>query len=449
MVVVSKSESAVGIPPLEALLSDGRELAKARSQWQYGDWQSLIHLDQHPLDAHPDRAKLSLLVAAGHQQTGNHEAAEFYVRQSIQWGCDRTLVSRMLIAGALNTLARAAAAKGDLPSARRLFEEAVSTVTPDADVKLVAHARCTRELARLGLLEDALQQLESAAERPAGPVRRDAHAKVVDMEIDWLRERVLSLQRQHLVQAATSKAASTKSSTPTTATPSPDERRYYGLHGLDRKLEAYIDYDNGYFVELGANDGISQSNTCYFERHRNWRGVLIEPILHNFQQCRQSRSPENRYFCCACVSHGFDQRFVELAYSNLMTTPVGLETDIGDPLAHARSGEVYLREGEQVVPVLAPARTIDDILTEAQAPSVIDLLSLDVEGAEIEVLKGLDHSRFRFRFILVECRSPELLETYLNDEGYALVDRLSQHDFLFEDAHEAGRIPLQAARRLP
>jgi hypothetical protein len=42
--------------------------------------------------------------------------------------------------------------------------------------------------------------------------------------------------------------------------------RYHGLNGLDKKMEAYLGYDNGYFVELGANDGVSQSNTLYFEK---------------------------------------------------------------------------------------------------------------------------------------------------------------------------------------
>lgn len=44
--------------------------------------------------------------------------------------------------------------------------------------------------------------------------------------------------------------------------------KYFSLNQLDRKLEEFVDYNNGYFVELGANDGVTQSNTLYFERHR-------------------------------------------------------------------------------------------------------------------------------------------------------------------------------------
>ena len=47
---------------------------------------------------------------------------------------------------------------------------------------------------------------------------------------------------------------------------------------MDRCLEQYLPYKNGFFIEVGANDGFAQSNTYYFERFLKWRGILIEPI---------------------------------------------------------------------------------------------------------------------------------------------------------------------------
>ena len=49
-----------------------------------------------------------------------------------------------------------------------------------------------------------------------------------------------------------------------------------------------------------------------------------------------------------------------------------------------------------------PVRTLDEILTEARAPSPIDLLSVDVEGHELDVLRGFDFARWRPRLILLE-----------------------------------------------
>jgi hypothetical protein len=59
-------------------------------------------------------------------------------------------------------------------------------------------------------------------------------------------------------------------------------RDRFALDNLDVKLERYLDFDGGTFVEAGANDGVAQSNTLYFEWRRGWRGLLIEP-------CRSSR----------------------------------------------------------------------------------------------------------------------------------------------------------------
>ena len=210
--------------------------------------------------------------------------------------------------------------------------------------------------------------------------------------------------------------------------------RYHGLNGLDKKMEAYLGYDNGYFVELGANDGVSQSNTLYYERHRGWKGLLVEPAPHNYLQCRANRSPANSIQCAACVSFGYTGEFVRIAYSNLMSTPLGLATDIADPRAHAQSGRAFLGQSEDVFEYGAVARTLNDLLGVAGAPALIDFLSLDVEGAELEVLQGVDHDAYRFKYILVECRDFQRMQTYLTTVDYVFVEKLSEQDYLFRSA---------------
>ena len=74
---------------------------------------------------------------------------------------------------------------------------------------------------------------------------------------------------------------------------------YYAINNLDKKLEKYVNYDGGFFVELGANNGISQSNSLYFEIKRKWKGILIEPTYENFLKCKENRSSKNHIFCNA------------------------------------------------------------------------------------------------------------------------------------------------------
>lgn len=211
------------------------------------------------------------------------------------------------------------------------------------------------------------------------------------------------------------------------------DRQYFGLNHLDQKLEPFINYDRGFFIEIGANDGVNQSNTLYFERYRNWRGVLVEPFPTNFFHCRRNRSKETQVFCAACVPFGYSERFVPINYSNLMSTSEIAGGDIEDVRQHANLGKQFLPPEEDVFTFGAEAKNLQDILIEAKAPPVIDLFSLDVEGVELQVLEGVNHDSFRFRNLLVECRSLPRMNAYLEERGYRLVQNLSEHDYLFAD----------------
>jgi FkbM family methyltransferase len=206
---------------------------------------------------------------------------------------------------------------------------------------------------------------------------------------------------------------------------------YWGLHELDRQIEKYLDFDNGYFVELGANDGHFQSNTLYYEQSRGWRGILIEPAPVLCQRCRENRSRANHVVNAACVSFTYPAETVELIYSNAMSVSLHVETDLVDPAAHAELGRQFLRSDETLFNFRAPARTLNSVLVEANAPRRIDFLSLDVEGAEIEVLKGINHEAFRFRYMLIECRDIDRLRSYLKTERYRLVEKFNEHDYFF------------------
>ena len=213
----------------------------------------------------------------------------------------------------------------------------------------------------------------------------------------------------------------------------PPAQLYWGLHELDRQIEKYLDYEGGYYVELGANDGKLASNTLYYERSRNWRGVLIEPAPNLFIKCRENRSAKNHIVCAACVSFDYKHEFVKIIYSDSMSVSLNVETDVGDPVAHTELGRQFLKPGETSFTFGALATPLNSILLEAKAPKLIDFLSLDVEGAELEVLKGIDHDAFRFRYMLVECRDLARLARYLRPLQYSLLEKFNEHDYLFKD----------------
>ena len=76
---------------------------------------------------------------------------------------------------------------------------------------------------------------------------------------------------------------------------------------------------------------------------------------------------------------------------------------------------------------------LNNILLKANAPKQIDFLSLDVEGAELEVPKGINHNEYRFKLICIESRSIEKITDYLSINNYYMIEKLSPLDYLFKD----------------
>ncbi len=211
--------------------------------------------------------------------------------------------------------------------------------------------------------------------------------------------------------------------------------KYKGANNLDKKIESYLNYNNGYFVELGANDGITQSNSYYFEKYRGWRGTLVEPTPHNYLKCIQNRKNETQVFLNACVSFDYNEKFVEIIYSNLASTSVGVETDIDNSENFHKQHKNFLEKKNNEVNFRfgAVADNLNNILTKANAPKQIDFLSLDVEGAEIEVLKGLNHKEYRFKLICIESRDIKKTKNFLEMNEYLLLEKLDGLDYLFKD----------------
>ena len=140
----------------------------------------------------------------------------------------------------------------------------------------------------------------------------------------------------------------------------------------------------------------------------------------------------NKIFCNACVGFDYEDEFVEMTYSNLTTISNSLEKDIGDEKKFINQSTHYLKSFEEHFIFGAKARTLTSILIDAGSPEKMDFLSLDVEGCEIEVLRGFDFSRFSFKFLLIESRSLDELSNFFLPHQYFLEAKFSEHDYLFK-----------------
>ena len=206
-------------------------------------------------------------------------------------------------------------------------------------------------------------------------------------------------------------------------------RSSYGLDGLDlRLLERIGPRRGGYYCELGAYDGVEQSNTYLLQKKYGWSGILVEPSSRQFVDCIRNRdfAVPPRVVCAACVHSDYEGEFVSLTDSGMMSVASGLDIDSVSARSHAREGLQFLADERFSHCYGACARTLSSILDEVGAPADFDLLSLDVEGNELSVLKGIDWAIHRPIWILCEVRGPQVGQ-YLAERGYGVDSVLTRN----------------------
>ena len=206
-------------------------------------------------------------------------------------------------------------------------------------------------------------------------------------------------------------------------------RKFHGLKKLDEKMLRYINFNNGYFVEIGAHDGVQNSNTLYYEKYKKWHGLLIEPSDY-FNYLVKNRSKKNKFFNCGC------SRFDSINETNLKGSgDFSVCVDLVDKKFFERSILKQTQSNFKIAEKKIKLRTLNSILIESKSPNIIDFFSLDVEGMELDVLKGIDFNFYNFKYLLVECANKERKEIILNflkSKNYDQIEDLTPWDILFK-----------------
>lgn len=157
-------------------------------------------------------------------------------------------------------------------------------------------------------------------------------------------------------------------------------------NGQDLEIIKYFKKKNGFFIELGAIDGVFHSNTYLLEKKCNWNGVLIEAEPKYKYDLLNSNRNCHKFTDIAVYSE--DDKEIEFSVNNIKGWS-GIKESLPS------------RENVNKI-IKLKTRTLTSILDEINAPKNIEFLSLDVEGGEINVLKGLDFNKYKIELILLE-----------------------------------------------
>jgi FkbM family methyltransferase len=165
----------------------------------------------------------------------------------------------------------------------------------------------------------------------------------------------------------------------------------------------------GYFVEFGATDGVTGSNSWLMEKQFGWRGIVAEPARCWHERLRANRS------CVvdtACVwrESGATLQFTEVEHLPALST-----------LSEFRDSDSFSHERGRAHSYEVPTISLRDLLARHGAPRDIDYLSIDTEGSELQILRSFDFAAYRIRVITCEHNhtpAREEIHALLTQHGY-------------------------------
>jgi hypothetical protein len=194
------------------------------------------------------------------------------------------------------------------------------------------------------------------------------------------------------------------------------------------------DKRGGFFVEFGATNGLTNSNTWLLEKEYAWTGILSEPNPSWHAELALNRSCQIDHRCVSSVS-GRKVPFLLADHADPELSGIA-EFSGGDHFADVRA-RGQLTEIESVC--------LNDLLSENGAPREIDYMSIDTEGSEFDILSAFDFTRHSIRLISVEqnSRTEGPIGALLQSHGYERVfPEYSQWDGWYRHRDvRAGRPP--------
>ncbi|CAI6361075.1 unnamed protein product [Macrosiphum euphorbiae] len=198
--------------------------------------------------------------------------------------------------------------------------------------------------------------------------------------------------------------------------------------GQAAEIAKIIDYTKGgFFIECGALDGETRSNTLYFERYYGWVGLLIEADPLNF--VKMLKKGRRAYLSPTCLSVNPYPEIVSFLQRSNMGRIANDEVVEDEVMS-----DDYGKKKSPIVNVQCfPFYTY----LLALNITVIDYFSLDVEGSELNVLKTIPFDKIDIRTLSVEFfhvkEGDDGVRTYLEDKGYIVTGKVTRQDRLAND----------------
>jgi len=191
----------------------------------------------------------------------------------------------------------------------------------------------------------------------------------------------------------------------------------------DMAVHLLNEQEDGFFVDIGAFDGVRCSNSVVFEEGYSWSGICVEPNPETFQELVKWR-PHTRNFN---IGMGNENGSLEFWKCGSLS---GFEKYCSSEHKQRIINEVGGKDDVQII--LVPIRNTTEFLQE-QNVTYIDYLSIDAEGGDLEIIKSIDFNQFDIKLISIEAdHSFEEIKNILQQNGFKYVTKCCADNFFIK-----------------
>jgi FkbM family methyltransferase len=161
----------------------------------------------------------------------------------------------------------------------------------------------------------------------------------------------------------------------------------------------------GFFIDIGAFDGVAISNTYAFEQI-GWKGICVEPLPEQFLNLKKNRKCD-LYNAAIGSKNDESVEFITAdGYSGFEATMSKGHRDSVKQI-FGKLNKIYVK-----------TITFDRLMQNYPGRTHINFMSIDVEGGEFGILKTIDFSKYTFDLITIENNNKDDVKQYMLDNGY-------------------------------
>ncbi len=209
-------------------------------------------------------------------------------------------------------------------------------------------------------------------------------------------------------------------------------KNYSSRGNIDKDLISIIKKKNGFYLEVGAYNGISESVSLQFEKELGWSGLLIEPNPLHYKYLKRNRS-SNICLNFICLNKKFFKKKLYIKNLNQMSYIVDEKerfyfTDypirrINNLAKESKSGNFKLYK--------CKIQSLENIFNKYKI-KVLDLAIIDVEGSELELLEGINFNKIKINYLCIESYNLNKLRNYMKKKNYKFITKLHKEDYVFK-----------------